>query len=217
MNSGTYENMEKMYRFQRYFYDVTRKYYLLGRDRLICQMNPQPGEQVLEIGCGTGRNLSILAKRFPETNFYGLDASKTMLEAAEFKKKKHNLNNLSLKLALAGEFSYSRTFDLNKQFDTIYFSYSLSMIPTWKNAIARALDNLKNNQSLFIVDFFDQRDLPKPVAGLLQLWLRQFHVKYPEELIPHLEVLQSKGLGRSIVTPIFGSYAFIAEFQKGEN
>ena len=29
-----FEKMDKMYRHQRYFYDLTRKYYLLGRDRL---------------------------------------------------------------------------------------------------------------------------------------------------------------------------------------
>ena len=33
-----FEKMDKMYRHQRYFYDLTRKYYLLGRDRLINEM-----------------------------------------------------------------------------------------------------------------------------------------------------------------------------------
>ena len=46
--------MDKVYRRQRHFYDLTRKYYLLGRDRLVRQLNAKPGERVIEIGCGTG-------------------------------------------------------------------------------------------------------------------------------------------------------------------
>ena len=49
--------MNRMYRRQRHIYDGTRRYYLLGRDRLISGLKPAPGASVLEIGCGTGRNL----------------------------------------------------------------------------------------------------------------------------------------------------------------
>ena len=50
-------SMERMYRLQRHIYDVTRAYYLLGRDQLIARLSPPEGGSVLEIGCGTGRNL----------------------------------------------------------------------------------------------------------------------------------------------------------------
>lgn len=212
--STAFEKMDKMYRYQRYFYDVTRKYYLLGRDKLIAEMDVQNGESILEIGCGTGRNLAILAKKYPNANFYGLDASAEMLESAQKKVDKNNLENLTLKTALADDFSYHQTFDLEKPFDTIFFSYSISMIPTWKESIANALENLKNERSLYIVDFYNQRDLPVPFQKLLQGWLKQFHVKYPEELIPHLEKLEFKGLGRHFVKSIYKSYSFIAEFKK---
>ncbi len=60
---NAFEKMDGMYRRQRYFYDLTRKYYLLGRDRLIAEMHVRAGENILEVGCGTGRNLLILAKK----------------------------------------------------------------------------------------------------------------------------------------------------------
>ena len=53
--------MNRMYRRQRHIYDGTRRYYLLGRDRLIADLAPAAGASVLEIGCGTGSNLVLAA------------------------------------------------------------------------------------------------------------------------------------------------------------
>ena len=79
---ATTEEMDRMYRLQRYFYDATRKYYLLGRDQLLREMALQPGDRVLEIGCGTARNLIVLARQRPDVTCYGLDASHEMLATA---------------------------------------------------------------------------------------------------------------------------------------
>jgi S-adenosylmethionine-diacylgycerolhomoserine-N-methlytransferase len=124
-----------MYRGQRYFYDLTRKYFLLGRDRLLREMNVQAGENVLEAGCGTGRNLVILGKKYRDANFFGLDASGEMLKTAQAKINRGNLKNIQVKIALADDFDYRKPFYLEKPFDTIFFSYSISMIPTWKNQL----------------------------------------------------------------------------------
>ena len=58
--------MDRVYRHQRYIYDLTRKYYLFGRDRLIRELDLKPGERLVEIGCGTARNLVRIARRYPE-------------------------------------------------------------------------------------------------------------------------------------------------------
>ncbi len=59
------ELMDRVYRHQRHVYDLTRKHYLLGRDHLIDRLEPPAGGHVLELGCGTGRNLIAAAKRYP--------------------------------------------------------------------------------------------------------------------------------------------------------
>ena len=61
--ADAFENMDKMYRHQRYFYDLTRKYYLLGRDRLLKEMRIADGENVLEAGCGLGQYVILLRRR----------------------------------------------------------------------------------------------------------------------------------------------------------
>ncbi|MEQ1764560.1 MAG: class I SAM-dependent methyltransferase, partial [Pyrinomonadaceae bacterium] len=139
---SAFDAMDRMYRLQRYFYDLTRKYYLLGRDQLLKEMNVQAGERVLEAGCGTARNLIILAKRHPDAMFYGLDASAAMLETAQDKSDAAGVTNLELKTALADDFTFDATFGLTEKFDKIFFSYSISMIPPWRESIENALNNL---------------------------------------------------------------------------
>ena len=74
--------MNRMYRRQRHIYDATRRYYLLGRDRLIAGLHPAAGASVLEIGCGTGSNLVHAARLYPDARFFGIDISTEMLTSA---------------------------------------------------------------------------------------------------------------------------------------
>ena len=212
--TDAFESMDRMYRHQRYFYDLTRKYYLLGRDKLIAKMDVKPGENVLEVGCGTARNLIILANKYPQTNFFGLDASSEMLKTSQIKVDSKNIKNINLEVALADDFTYQDTFGLTDPFDTIYFSYSISMIPTWKESIANGLANLKSGRAIYIVDFYDQKDLPKVFQKVLQGWLKQFHVQFWGDLMPHLESLEHAGLGKLEVVPLYKRYSFIAKFLK---
>lgn len=205
--------MDRMYRMQRYFYDLTRKYYLLGRDRLLREMNAISGERVLEVGCGTARNLIILSRKSPGVKLFGLDASSAMLETAATKANAAGAQ-ITLKTALADNFSFDGTFELEEKFDKIFFSYSISMIPPWRESITNALENLKPGGELFIVDFYDQRALPAPFRKVLQRWLLAFHVKYPAELIPYLESLNQNGFGKLTVTPLHRRYAIMASLKK---
>ena len=90
--------MDRMYRPQRHIYDLTRKHYLLGRDQLIDRLNPPEGGAVLEIGCGTGRNLIRAARLYPRVGFYGVDISAVMLDEA---KASISRNKVAAPIALA--------------------------------------------------------------------------------------------------------------------
>ncbi|MES1179707.1 MAG: SAM-dependent methyltransferase, partial [Hyphomicrobium sp.] len=47
MNQTAASAMDGMYRHQRYIYDLTRRYYLIGRDQMIADLSPPPGGTVL--------------------------------------------------------------------------------------------------------------------------------------------------------------------------
>jgi S-adenosylmethionine-diacylgycerolhomoserine-N-methlytransferase len=212
---ATTEEMDRMYRLQRYFYDFTRKYYLLGRDRLLRRMDLRPGDRVLEIGCGTARNLIMLARRRPDLACYGLDASHEMLATAEAKVRGRGLaQRITLRPCLAEELDHAWTFGLADPFDAAFFSYSLSMIPTWPQAIEAALANLKPGAALYVVDFWDQGDWPGWFRLLLKKWLDLFHVVHRPELLDHLRSLEARGIGALTIEPVAGRYAYLATFRK---
>ncbi len=170
------EAMDAIYRTQRHIYDLTRKYYLLGRDRLIADLAPPRGGTVLELGCGTARNLILAARRYPNARFFGFDISEAMLEAARESVRKAGLEGrIFLTRGDATAFSAQHLFGLSG-FDRVFCSYTLSMIPGWERAIAAAAGSLAPGGRMHIVDFGTQDELPRWFAKGLHAWLARFHV-----------------------------------------
>ena len=173
--------MDAIYARQRHFYDLTRKYYLLGRDRLIARLDVPAGGTVLEVGCGTGRNLIAVAKRFPDTQLFGLDISEAMLATARAKVAAAGFaDRIILKQADATDFDAQALFG-HGDFDRVFFSYTLSMIPDWQAAImqgARATGG-----ALHLVDFGQQEGLPGWFKRGLAAWLAKFDVD-PRAALP---------------------------------
>jgi len=209
------ERLNNLYRFQRHFYDLTCLFFLFGRDDLLRRMDVLPGERVLEIGCGTGRNLLKLAQLQPEAKIYGLDASDEMLKTAGANLDAHNKQkDIVLQQGLAEEFNFRQSFYLREPFDKIFISYSLSMFPQWQKAILNALENLKPEGDLYILDFWDGAGLSSWFVGLRAWWLSLFKVYYRPEFLEFLKDLQAQGAGKFTVQAVGTNYAFIAHFKR---
>lgn len=208
--NGHAARMDGVYRLQRHFYDVTRKYYLLGRDRLIGGLDAGPGTQVLEIGCGTGRNLIAAARRWPGANFTGLDISMAMLETAQASLHRAKLAG-TVHLVHADACAFTSDTDLaGRHFDRIFLSYTLSMIPGWELALEEALDALAPGGSLHIVDFGQQEKLPGWFRTVLLGWLRRFHVTPRADLRAVLEELAQRHRRKLAFRPLYRGYAWEA-------
>jgi S-adenosylmethionine-diacylgycerolhomoserine-N-methlytransferase len=211
--------MDRMYRFTRHIYDLTRAYYLLGRDRLLDKVTTSPATATLEVGCGTARNLIRLARRREPGELFGLDASHEMLETAAASIARSGADGaghppIVLRQGLAEQLDARRMFGREEPFDTIYFSYCLSMVPTWPGAIEAALDNLKPGGEILIVDFWDQQDLPRWFAAGLKKWLAMFHVHYRPEVHEALVALGRSGRANVTFESVARRYAYIATVRK---
>ena len=175
--------MDEIYRVQRHFYDITRKYYLLGRDQAIRELAPPLDGTVLEIGCGTARNLAAIARRWPRATIHGIDISREMLVSA---RKRIAREHLSARVFL-GEADATRLDPVELfgrvRFDRVFFSYTLSMIPDWQGALRHAASLVEPGGTLSIVDFGDQHGLPRWFRSGLRQWLRGFDV-HPRDDMP---------------------------------
>ena len=181
--------MDGVYRHQRHFYDLTRKFYLLGRDELIEGLNVPRGGTVLELGCGTGRNLALATERYAKARFFGLDISRVMLDTAERRLRRRHIDDIvRLGQGDASDFDAGRLFGTSR-FDRVFLSYALSMIPCWEETIAAALKCTAPGGSLHIVDFGSQERLPGWFRYGLRRWLAAFHVSPRDTL---REVLESE-------------------------
>ena len=209
------KNMNRMYRFTRHVYDISRKYYLLGRDRLIAQVDAKDGHHICEVGCGTARNLIRLSERYPDAQFYGLDASDEMLKTAQHEVDKRCLSNrIILSQAFSQSFEPKSLFNLTEPLNKIVFSYSLSIIPPWKKSIDHALNILPSGAEIHIVDFGGQDDLPKWFRAFLFWWLSLFHVYHKPQILKYLQKLEDAGKGTLEVEHLYGGYAYLAKFLK---
>jgi S-adenosylmethionine-diacylgycerolhomoserine-N-methlytransferase len=208
MLADTAARMDRMYRVQRHIYDPTRKFYLLGRDRLIGRLRLRPGDHAVEIGCGTGRNLAALARRHPGTKLYGLDASAAMLETAQGKFRRSGLaDRITLAAGLGEDLDPRVMFNLGRKFDAVVISYALSMIPAWPAVVERAMGHLRPGGTLAIVDFGDQRGLPQWFRRVLAGWLALFGVEPRRDLPDVLARMARERGGTLAVEPLFRGYA----------
>ena len=207
-------HMDQIYRFQRHIYDFTRKPYLLGRDRLISELDVPNGGHVLEIACGTGRNLISAARTYPHGNFYGFDVSTEMLETAAFSVERSGLRQCTrLAHADALKFDGERVFG-QAQFDRIFISYALSMIPQWQQVLQQAIGSLAPGGSLHIVDFHHQRKMPSWFRGGLLTWLLKFSVTPRVELGPFMERLAKDEAMSFRFESLYNDYACYAVLRR---
>jgi S-adenosylmethionine-diacylgycerolhomoserine-N-methlytransferase len=164
--------IERYYRLHSRIYDATRWSFLFGRaailDDIAAAATPV---RILEVGCGTGKNLVNLATRFPEASITGVDLSETMLALARGKTAR-----FGERVRLAHR-AYDAPLGDQPGFDLVLFSYALSMFnPGYDTAIAAARRDLVQGGHIAVVDF---HDTPLPVFAR---WMGVNHVRMDGQL-----------------------------------
>jgi S-adenosylmethionine-diacylgycerolhomoserine-N-methlytransferase len=204
--------MDRMYRFQRHVYDATRRYYLLGRDEMLDRLSPPDGGSVLEIGCGTGRNLVGAAKRYPAARLYGIDISSEMLKSAS--DTMEEIGGGRTVLACADAVSFDPLASLGcDRFDRIYFSFALSMIPGWQKALEHASTLLSPGGEMHIVDFGQCEELPEIFRRALFAWLSAFQVNPRWQMPAVLREISARQASELRVEPFYRGYSRIASLK----
>jgi S-adenosylmethionine-diacylgycerolhomoserine-N-methlytransferase len=162
------QTMNNYYRVQSRFYDATRWMFLYGREALIKHADIRPGDRVLEIGCGTGRNFNAIQRRLDGTGeVIGVDCSAPMLRTAGDRVRRHGWKNVRLL-----DLEYGKEPVTRGRADVVLFSYSLSMIPDWTMALACVQSELYAGGRIGVVDFSKPANSSRHFAE----WLAINHV-----------------------------------------
>ncbi|MEZ4680320.1 MAG: class I SAM-dependent methyltransferase [Caldilineaceae bacterium] len=170
------QTLTRYYQFHAKIYDATRWSFLFGRAALIDALRSRcRARRILEVGCGTGRNLCALTQAFPEAEITGIDLSPDMLAIA-----KKNLAPFQDRVQLRCE-AYGSASVQVPRYDLILFSYALSMFnPGWEAAIADAHADLFPGGTMAVADFH-LTTIP-PFAR----WMATNHVRMNGHLLPKL-------------------------------
>jgi len=212
-SSNAHSAMDKMYRYTRHVYDLTRKYYLFGRDKLIEELPVRDGDHVCEVGCGTARNLVVLAQKRGNLHLYGIDASAEMLKTAQASVDGAGLSGrIRLGTALSTDFTAARL-GHDRPFDRLIYSYSLSMMDDWREALEHGIAQLKPGGTIHVVDFGNQEGLPGWFRSLLKGWLDQFHVRFRPEVRAWFEAQEKAGRGKMTYRNVMRGYAYRLDFE----
>jgi ubiquinone/menaquinone biosynthesis C-methylase UbiE len=172
-------------------YDLLVWLLTLGRERVFREKvlrlgRLQPGEVVLDIGCGTG-TLAIAAKRQvgPTGSVYGIDASPEMLARAEKKARKAGVE-VVLKNAMAQALPFP-----DAQFDAVLATVMLHHLPrkARQQCAAEMRRVLKPGGRVLAVDFGLAVRASK---SLLSHFHRHGHLKLPDII----GLLSEAGLNR---------------------
>ena len=115
------------------------------REHAIAALGVRPGQTVLDLGCGTGRNLPLLAEAVGEGGrVVGLDLSNGALAVA--RERVADLQQVEL---VHGD---ALTADLGAP-DRVLATFSLSMMPDPEAVIERAVGSLSDGGRISVLDF----------------------------------------------------------------
>ncbi len=158
--------------------------------RAINDMNIQPDDKILDLGCGTGRNARLMASYLSgQGRLTGLDVSEVM-------EQQFNQKFADDKRALFIRLRADIPFDLGNKFDKILISFVLHGFPheVRKQVIRNAFNHLKPGGSFFILDYseFNMDEMPL----LHRVIFKKIECKYAFDFIEKdwKQILSENGL-----------------------
>jgi len=170
----------------------------------------QPGDQILDLGCGTGRNASLMCRYLNENgHITGLDISENM--ERQF--------NLKFKKDKRVEFKNQRIdipFDLQKTYNKIFISFVIHGFPHEIRSIViqNAFNHLIPGGSFHILDFaeFDMDKMP----SLYRFVFKKIECKYAFDFIKRnwKEILNKYGFDHYTEHFYFKKYIRLLSTQK---
>jgi len=180
-----------LYRKRARNYNFTANlYYLLGfrekayRKKAVDALKLERGDTVMEIGCGTGLNFSLLRQAIgTEGKIIGVDLTDAMLEQARKQVEKKGWANVELVLSEAAAYQFPQNVD------GILSTFALTLVPEFDKVVQNGCKALKPGKKWVILDFKMPSNSLSHLAPLAVFLTRPFGVtidlaaRHPRESI----------------------------------
>jgi ubiquinone/menaquinone biosynthesis C-methylase UbiE len=138
-----YDRLARVYRTLEPLYLI----FPPARRRAVVALGLKPGDTVLEIGAGTGRNLPYLLDAVgPSGTVIAVDASAGMLAEARRLVERNGWSNVTFLQQDATRF------ELDRELDGVLFSLSYSALPEPRPALERAWERLRPGGRVVVMD-----------------------------------------------------------------
>lgn len=143
--------ISKVYSKYASFYDfLFGGVFAPGQYKAIQLMNPQPGEEILEVGIGTGISLPLYPRC---SRVVGIDICSEMLEKAKEKKLNMGLSNVSLYKMDAERLAFA-----NGRFDKVIAAHVITVVPNPVETIKEMKRVCKRDGEIFILNYFGSKN-----------------------------------------------------------
>ncbi|HBP88947.1 MAG TPA: methyltransferase type 11, partial [Nitrospiraceae bacterium] len=138
------QGLIQLYRRRAKHYDVTANlYYLIGfrelayRKMAVQALKLEPGQTVVEVGCGTGLNFSLLQHEVGSTGrIIGIDFTDAMLEQAHQRVRKEGWLNVELIQTDAAAYPFPQLVN------GILSTFAMTLIPEYDRIIKHGAEAL---------------------------------------------------------------------------
>lgn len=207
-----------LYRLRSRHYDITANlYYLVGfreyayRKKAVKALNLNPGDTVVEIGCGTGLNFPFLQNAIgPGGRIIGVDLTDSMLNQARKRTEKKGWSNVKLVQSDAAAYHFPGSVD------GVLSTFALTLVPEFDTVIRNGCDALKPGKTWAILDFKMPSNLFSILGPLFLYLTKPFGVsldlasRHPWESI-------RKYLRKPSVTEYYMGFVYLATGEKEES
>jgi ubiquinone/menaquinone biosynthesis C-methylase UbiE len=141
------------------------------KSALIAQAHLQPGEEVLDVGCGTGTLILLIKGRHPEVSVVGLDIDSAVLDLARSKAEQAG-QTFVLQQGTATALPYAEG-----RFDRVFASLMLHHLTgeDKRRAIGEMFRVLRPGGELHVADFGKPHDPAMWLISLLTRWAEELH------------------------------------------
>jgi demethylmenaquinone methyltransferase/2-methoxy-6-polyprenyl-1,4-benzoquinol methylase len=148
------KELKSLYRKRSRWYDFSANlYYLIGfrewayRKSAVTALNLKPGDTVVEIGCGTGLNFSLLQRQIGERgHLIGVDLTDDMLDMARQRVEREGWSNVDLVHSDAANYEFA------SGVNGIVSTFALTLSPDYDEVIRRGAQALAPGGRFVVAD-----------------------------------------------------------------